>query len=554
MLRSDILRNDPERAPHRSLLRALGMTDQEMAQPLVGIVNSYNEIIPGHAHLKLVSEAVKAGVRSAGGNPVEFNTIGVCDGIAMGHPGMYYSLPSRELIADSIEVMVQGHPFDALVFVPNCDKIVPGMLMAAVRLNLPAVFVSGGPMQTGTYRGEKVGVADIFQAVGEVMAGKMSEEELNELECEVCPGCGSCSGMFTANTMNCMTEVLGMGLPGNGTIPAVSGARQALAKCAGQQVMQVLANNVRPRDIITAASLRNAFTVDMALGGSTNSVLHLMAVASEADAKFTLEEINSISEHTPHLARLSPAGRHYIDDLHVAGGIPGVMSRLKDRLDLTAPTVTGKTVGENLEQARVHNDEVIRTVENAYSQDGGLVVLFGSLAPGGAVVKRAAMSPEMYRHSGPARVFDDERSAITAISEGKIVPGDVVVIRYEGPKGGPGMREMLATTSILTGMGLDDKVALLTDGRFSGASRGAAIGHIAPEAALGGPIAAVQEGDIIEIDVIAKTLNLKVDEGEIKRRLAALPPFEPRIKSGYLSRYATHVTSATTGAAYERGS
>ncbi|MHB1004044.1 MAG: dihydroxy-acid dehydratase [Chloroflexota bacterium] len=549
-MRSDILRNDPERAPHRSLLRALGMNDLEMAQPLIGIVNSYSEIIPGHAHLRQLADAVKAGVRMAGGTPVEFNTIGICDGIAMGHSGMYYSLPSRELIADSVELVVQGHPFDALVFVPNCDKIVPGMLMAAVRLNLPSVFVSGGPMLAGTLNGEKVGLAEVFQGVGEFMSGKITEEQLKEIECAVCPGCGSCSGMFTANTMNCLTEALGMGLPGNGTIPAVYGARQALAKNAGAAAMRLLESNLRPRDIITAESIRNTFVVDMALGGSTNTVLHITAIANEAGVHFPLSYLNEIADETPHLSKLSPAGRHYIEDLYQAGGVQAVMHRLGDRLALDVPTVTGRTVRENVAHAEVRDDDVIRPLDRPYSATGGLSILFGSLAPEGAVIKRAATSPKMLQHRGPARVFDDERAAIDAIAAGKIVAGDVIVIRYEGPKGGPGMREMLACTSILSGMGMDDKVALITDGRFSGASRGAAIGHISPEAALGGPIAAVQDGDIIAIDVNGHKLDFEVAPEEIARRLAALPPFRPRIKTGYLARYAEHVTSASTGAVF----
>ena len=550
-MRSDILRNDPERAPHRSLLRALGFSDREMAQPMIGIVNSFSEIIPGHAHLRQIADAVKAGVRAAGGTPVEFNTIGICDGIAMGHEGMYYSLPSRELIADSIELVAQGHPFDALVFIPNCDKIVPGMLMAALRLNLPSVVVSGGPMLAGRLHGRPVDLQTIFQAVGEVMRGAMSEGELAELERVACPGCGSCAGMFTANTMDCLTEVLGIGLPGNGTIPAVYGERQALAKAAGEAVMDLLRRDLRPRDIITARSIRNAFVVDMALGGSTNTVLHLLAVANEAGVQVPLASLNELSAETPHLCKLSPASQQHIEDLYHAGGVQAVMTRVADRLALDAMTATGHTVGENIAKARVLDENVIRPLDNPYSASGGLAILFGSLAPEGAVIKRGAMGPSMLKHRGPARVFDDERAAISAMSAGKIVAGDVVVIRYEGPRGGPGMREMLASTSILTGMGLDDKVALLTDGRFSGASRGAAIGHISPEAALGGPIAAVRDGDIVSIDVDGHRLDLEVDEAEIKRRLAALPPFVSRAKTGYLRRYAQNVTSASTGAVYK---
>ncbi|MDA8220100.1 MAG: dihydroxy-acid dehydratase [Dehalococcoidales bacterium] len=550
-MRSDILRNDPERAPHRSLMRALGLNDREMGQPLVGIVNSYSEIIPGHSHLRLVADAVKAGVRMAGGTPIEFNTIGICDGIAMGHEGMYYSLPSREIIADSVELVVQGHPFDALVFVPNCDKIIPGMLMAAVRLNLPSVFISGGPMLAGQLDGRPVDLASVFQAVGAVMKGNMSLEELDELERVACPGCGSCAGMFTANTMNCLTEALGMALPGNGTIPAPFGARQALAKAAGEAVMDVLARDLRPRDIITEAAIRNAFVVDTAMGGSSNSILHLLAIANEAGINFPLASVNGISAETPHLAKLSPGGEHRIEDLNRAGGVHAVMSRVADRLSLDLPTVTGLTVGENVAVARVRDDDVVRPLDRPYSKGGGLAILYGSLAPDGAVIKKGAMSPSMMQHRGPARVFDGERGAIDAMSAGKIVSGDIVVIRYEGPRGGPGMREMLASTSILSGMGLDDKVALITDGRFSGASRGAAIGHVSPEAALQGPIGAVQDGDIISIDVPACRLDLEVDAAEIERRLKALPPFVPNVQTGYLRRYSQHVTSASTGAVFK---
>ena len=552
-MRSDILRNDPERAPHRSLMRALGLNDRELSQPLVGIVNSYSEIIPGHVHLRQVAEAVKAGVRMAGGTPVEFNTIGICDGIAMGHQGMYFSLPSRELIADSIELVAQGHPFDALVFVPNCDKIIPGMLMAALRLNLPSVFVSGGPMLAGHFQGQPVSLSNIFQAVGKVMKGTMSVEELDELERVACPSCGSCAGLYTANTMNCLTEAMGMGLPGNGTIPGAYGARFALAKDAGQAVMDNLKNDLRPRQIITEQSLHNAFVVDMALGGSTNSVLHLMAVAHEAGARFSLPQIAEIAASVPQLCKIAPSGEHHLEDLYKAGGIQAVMKRVAHLLNLDVLTANGRSVRENLERARVRDDSVIRTLENAYSANGGLSILFGSLAPDGAVVKSGAMSPSMLRHRGPAKVFDDERGAIEAMAAGKIVAGDVVIIRYEGPRGGPGMREMLTSTSILSGMGLDDKVALVTDGRFSGASRGAAIGHVSPEAALRGPIAAVRDGDTIAIDVPAGRLDLEVDEAEVQRRLAALPEFEPRAKSGYLRRYARNVTSASTGAVFAEG-
>ncbi|MCL4464735.1 MAG: dihydroxy-acid dehydratase [Chloroflexi bacterium] len=552
-MRSDILRNDPERAPHRSLMRALGLNDRELAQPLVGIVNSYSEIIPGHAHLRQIADAVKAGVRMAGGTPLEFNTIGICDGIAMGHQGMYFSLPSREIIADSIELVAQGHPFDALVFVPNCDKIVPGMLMAALRLNLPSVFVSGGPMLAGHFQGEAVSLSNIFQAVGQVMGGSMTMEELDELERVACPGCGSCAGLYTANTMNCLTEALGLGLPGNGTVPAVYGARLALAKDAGGQVVENLKNNLRPRDIITDESLCNAFVVDMALGGSTNSVLHLLAVAHEAGITFPLASLNEISAAVPQVCKIAPAGKHHIEDLFHAGGIQAVMKRVASQLNLDVPTANGRSLRDNLEVARIRDDQVIRTLDNAYSAGGGLAILFGSLAPDGAVVKKGAMDPRMLQHRGPAKPFDDERAAIEAMAAGKIVAGDVVIIRYEGPRGGPGMREMLTSTSILSGLRLDDKVALITDGRFSGASRGAAIGHVSPEAALRGPIAAVQEGDIVSIDVPGRRLDVDVAEAEIQKRLAALPEFEPRVKTGYLRRYARYVTSASTGAVFSEG-
>ncbi len=534
-------------------MRALGLNDRELAQPLVGIVNSYSEIIPGHAHLRQIADAVKAGVRMAGGTPLEFNTIGICDGIAMGHQGMYFSLPSREIIADSVELVAQGHPFDALVFVPNCDKIVPGMLMAALRLNLPSVFVSGGPMLAGHFQGEAVSLSNIFQAVGQVMGGSMTMEELDELERVACPGCGSCAGLYTANTMNCLTEALGLGLPGNGTVPAVHGARLALAKDAGGQVVENLKNNLRPRDIITDESLRNAFVVDMALGGSTNSVLHLLAVAHEAGITFPLASLNEISAAVPQVCKIAPAGKHHIEDLFHAGGIQAVMKRVASQLNLDVPTANGRSLRDNLEVARIRDDQVIRTLDNAYSAGGGLAILFGSLAPDGAVVKKGAMDPRMLQHRGPAKPFDDERAAIEAMAAGKIVAGDVVIIRYEGPRGGPGMREMLTSTSILSGLGLDDKVALITDGRFSGASRGAAIGHVSPEAALRGPIAAVQEGDIVSIDVPGRRLDVDVAEAEIQKRLAALPEFEPRVKTGYLRRYARYVTSASTGAVFSEG-
>jgi dihydroxy-acid dehydratase len=552
-LKSDAVKRGIERAPHRSLLRALGCTDREMDQPFVGVINSYNEAIPGHLHLRQIADAVKAGIRTAGGTPFESNTIGVCDGLAMNHQGMKYSLASRELIADSVEVVAQAHAFDALVLIPNCDKIIPGMLMAAARLNVPAIVVSGGPMLAGNLDGQAVDLNSVFVAVGAVARGEMSEEELDRLERAACPGCGSCSGMFTANTMNCLTEALGLGLPGQGTIPAVRADRIALAKRAGMQVMELLARDLKPLDILTPAAFRNAFTVDMALGGSTNSVLHLLAVAHEAGVEIPLPEVNDFSARTPHLCRMSPAtGGHHIEELDRAGGIGAVMRRLLDGglLEGDALTVTGRTVAENLARAKVRDDTVIRPLEVPYSASGGLAILFGNLAPEGAVVKQAVVAPEMRQHRGPARVFDSEEAGTRAIMAREFEPGDVIVIRYEGPKGGPGMREMLTPTSLISGMGLDDQVALLTDGRFSGATRGAAIGHISPEAAERGALAAVQDGDSIRIDIPNRTLTLEVPAEEIDRRLAEMPPWEPAIKSGYLRRYAQAVTSAGTGAVF----
>jgi dihydroxy-acid dehydratase len=553
-MRSDAVRRGTERAPHRSLLRALGCTDREMEQPFIGVINSYNEAIPGHAGLRQIADAVKAGIRTAGGTPFEVNTIGVCDGLAMNHPGMKYSLASRELIADSVEVVVEAHAFDALVLIPNCDKIIPGMLMAAARLNVPSIVVSGGPMLAGRLDGRAVDLADVFMAVGAVARGEMDEAELDRLERVACPGCGSCAGMFTANTMNCLTEALGLGLPGQGTIPAVSGARQALAKRTGMQIMKLLERDVKPLDILTDAAFRNAFAVDMALGGSTNSVLHLMAVAHEAGVDVPLTDLNGFSERTPHLCRMSPAADgHHIEDLDRAGGIGAVMGRLLEGglIEGDVPTVTGRTLGQNVARARVRDSSVIRPLDDPYATSGGLVILFGNLAPDGAVVKQAVVAPEMRRHTGPARVFDSEEAATEAIMAGQFEEGDVIVIRYEGPKGGPGMREMLTPTSMLSGMGLDDKVALLTDGRFSGATRGAAIGHISPEAAEGGLLAIVKDGDSISIDIPNRTLELAVAEEEIGRRVAAQPPWEPQVKSGYLRRYSQAVTSACTGAVFQ---
>ncbi len=553
-MKSDVVKKGLERAPHRSLLYAIGCTPAELDKPFIGIINSFSEIVPGHIHLRDIAEAVKVGVRSGGGVPFEVNTIAVCDGIAMNHPGMKYSLPSRELIADSAETVAEAHAFDALVFIPNCDKIIPGMLMAAVRLNLPAIVVSGGPMLRGhllTNTGfSKVDLSSVFEAVGKVASGQMSVEELEELEKVACPGCGSCSGMFTANTMNCLTEALGMGLPGNGTIPAVDTRRRQLAKATGQQIMELLASNIRPRDIINKDSIHNAFTVDMALGGSTNSVLHLMAVAHEAGIDFPLPMVNEISEHTPQLCKLRPTGDYHIEDLDRAGGIAAVMKELQGLLNLGAKTVSGKSVAEIITQRRVMDREVIRPTANAHSPTGGIAILFGNLAPEGAVVKRAAVAPEMMTHQGPARVFDSEKEATQAIMSDSIKPGEVIVIRYEGPKGGPGMREMLTPTSLLTGMGMDKEVALITDGRFSGATRGAAIGHVSPEAASRGPIAVLINGDIIRMDIPNCKLEVELSEKEISNRLAQLANFKPKVQKGYLRRYAEKVCSASTGAVF----
>ena len=555
-MKSDTVKRGVERAPHRALLHALGWRRADIDKPLIGIVNSFNEIVPGHIHLPQIAQAAKAGVLSGGGVPFEVNTIAVCDGIAMNHPGMKYSLPSRELIADSVEIAAEAHAFDALVFIPNCDKIVPGMLMAAVRLNLPAIFVSGGPMLAGRRKvdgkEERVNVNTIFEAVGKVAAGKMKPEELEELEEIACPGCGSCSGMFTANTMNCLTEALGMGLPGNGTIPAVDARRTQLAQKAGQQVMKLLADDIRPRDIVTREAIRNAFSVDMALGGSTNSVLHLMAIAHEAGVELPLATVNEISQRTPHLAKLRPSGEYHIEDLDRAGGIPAVMNELKELLNLKAKTVSGKSLAGVIADSRNHDKEVIRSLAHAHSPTGGIAVLFGNLAPEGAVVKRAAVAEEMMFHQGTARVFDSEEEATKAIMHKRIKSGDVVVIRYEGPKGGPGMREMLTPTALLSGMGMDKEVALITDGRFSGATRGAAIGHVSPEAASRGPIAAIKDGDIIKIDIAHQRLDVELAEKEMENRLSKLAEFEPKVKSGYLRRYAEKVSSASTGAVFSQ--
>ena len=552
-MRSDNVTKGVQQAPHRSLMNALGMTEEEKNRPLIGIVNSYNEIVPGHMNLDKITEAVKLGVAMAGGTPVVFPAIAVCDGIAMGHVGMKYSLVTRDLICDSTECMAMAHQFDGLVCIPNCDKNVPGLLMAAARLNIPTIFVSGGPMLAGHLHGRKRSLSSMFEAVGSVAAGTMSLEELQEYEEKVCPTCGSCSGMYTANSMNCLTEVLGMGLKGNGTIPAVYSERIRLAKHAGMQVMEMYRRNIRPRDIMTKEALLNALTVDMALGCSTNSMLHLPAIAHEIGWDFDISFANEISAKTPNICHLAPAGPTYMEDLNEAGGVYAVMNELnkKGLLHTECMTVTGKTVGENIKDCVNLNPEVIRPIDNPYSTTGGLAVLQGNLAPDGSVVKRSAVVAEMMVHEGPARVFDCEEDAIAAIKGGKIVEGDVVVIRYEGPKGGPGMREMLNPTSAIAGMGLGSSVALITDGRFSGASRGASIGHVSPEAAVGGPIALVEEGDIISINIPELKLELKVSDEELAARKAKWQPREPKVTTGYLARYAAMVTSGNRGAILE---
>ena len=552
-MRSDAVKTGTQQAPHRSLFNALGMTKEEMDRPLVGIVSSYNEIVPGHMNLDKITQAVKLGVAMAGGTPVMFPAIAVCDGIAMGHVGMKYSLVTRDLIADSTEAMAMAHQFDALVMIPNCDKNVPGLLMAAARLNVPTVFVSGGPMLAGHLNGHKTSLSSMFEAVGAYAAGKLDEDGLTECEMKTCPTCGSCSGMYTANSMNCLTEVLGMGLKGNGTIPAVYSERIRLAKHAGMQVMEMYKKNIRPRDIMTKEAILNALTVDMALGCSTNSMLHLPAIAHEIGMDFDISFANEISAKTPNLCHLAPAGPTYMEDLNEAGGVYAVMNELnkKGLLHTECMTVTGKTVGENIKDCVNLNPEVIRPIDNPYSQTGGLAVLKGNLAPDGGVVKRSAVVEEMMVHEGPARVFDCEEDAIAAIKGGKIVEGDVVVIRYEGPKGGPGMREMLNPTSAIAGMGLGSSVALITDGRFSGASRGASIGHVSPEAAVGGPIALVEEGDIISINIPELKLEIKVSDEEMQARKAKWQPREPKVTTGYLARYAAMVTSGNRGAILE---
>lgn len=552
-MRSDVVTKGMQQAPHRSLFHALGLTEEEMEKPLIGIVSSYNEIVPGHMNIDKIVEAVKLGVAMAGGTPIVFPAIAVCDGISMGHLGMKYSLVTRDLIADSTEAMAMAHAFDALVMVPNCDKNVPGLLMAAARVNIPTVFVSGGPMLAGRVKGQKTSLSSMFEAVGAYAAGKMSEEDVKEYEKKACPTCGSCSGMYTANSMNCLTEVLGMGLKGNGTIPAVYSERIQLAKHAGMQVMEMLRKNIRPRDIMTKEAFENALTMDMALGCSTNSMLHLPAIAHEAGVELNVDIANEISARTPNLCHLAPAGHTYIEELNEAGGIYAVMNEISKKgvLHLDCMTVTGKTVGENIKDCVNKNPEVIRPIENPYSQTGGIAILKGNLAPNSAVVKRSAVAEEMMVHEGPARVFDCEEDAIKAIKGQNIKAGDVVVIRYEGPKGGPGMREMLNPTSAIAGMGLGSSVALITDGRFSGASRGASIGHVSPEAAVGGPIALVEEGDIIKINIPENKLELLVSEEELAKRKKNWKPKQPEITTGYLARYASLVTSAERGAILE---
>lgn len=552
-MRSDNVKKGPERAPNRSLFYALGYTPEELERPLIGVVSAYSEIVPGHMNLDKLADAVKAGIRMAGGTPVLVPAIGVCDGIAMGHIGMKYSLASRELICDSVETMFMAHQLDGLVLVPNCDKIVPGMVMAAVRMDVPAIVCSGGPMLAGSYGGDEVSLSKMFEAVGAYKAGMIDDAQLEDCTCNCCPSCGSCSGMYTANSMNCLTEVLGMGLQGNGTIPAVYSERIKLAKHAGMKVMELLEKNIRPRDIMTEKAFMNALTVDMALGCSTNSMLHLPAIAHEAGVELNVDIANEVSARTPNLCHLAPAGPTYMEDLNEAGGVYAVMNELnkKNLLYTDIITATGKTVGENIAGCVNKNPEVIRPIDNPYSPVGGLAILRGNLAPNACVVKRSAVVPEMLKHEGPARVFDSEDDAIVAIKGGKIVPGDVVVIRYEGPKGGPGMREMLNPTSAIAGMGLGSSVALITDGRFSGASRGASIGHVAPEAAMGGPIALVEEGDIISIDIDACKLMLKVSDEELEARRAKWQPREPKVTTGYLARYAKMVTSADRGAILE---
>ena len=549
-MRSDSMKKGLVRAPSRALLKAMGLTNEEIERPLIGVVNSANEVVPGHIHLDRIAEAAKAGVRIAGGTPLEFPTIGVCDGLAMGHEGMKYSLASRELIADSIEIMAKAHPFDGLILIPNCDKVVPGMLMAALRLNLPAIVISGGPMLAGKFQGKKADVITVFEAVGMVTANKMSTIELAELEEEACPGCGSCAGMFTANSMNCLTEALGLGLPGNGTIPATHAARIRLAKSAGMKVMELVTKEIKPRDIATEEAFKNAIAVDMALGCSTNTVLHVPAIGNEAKLNISLKLFDEISSKTPHICSLSPAGPHHLEDLHLAGGIQAVLKELIDGglVNPNVLTVTGFLLKDSIKGVVVRDPEVIRPLERPYHLKGGIAILYGNLAPEGSVVKQSAISEEMLRNSGRARVFDSEEAAVDQILAGNIKPGDIVVIRYEGPKGGPGMREMLNPTSALAGMGLDKTVCLITDGRFSGGTRGAAIGHISPEAAHGGPIALIQDGDEIMVNIPDKRVDLKISDEDFEKRRKLWQPPEQKIREGYLARYADRVTSAARGA------
>ncbi len=553
-MRSDQMKKGIERAPHRSLFKAMGYTDQEISRPLIGVANSFNEIIPGHIHLRQIAEAVKAGIRMAGGTPVEFGGIGVCDGIAMNHLGMRYSLASRELVADSVELMAQAHPFDGLVLIPSCDKITPGMMMAMLRLNIPAIMVTGGPMLTGDWKGGKVNLISVFEGIGKVKRGELSEDELCDLESRACPTCGSCAGMFTANSMNCLSEALGLSLPGNGTIPAVDAARIRLAKLTGMQVMELVEKEIKPRDIATDRAFKNAIAVDMALGCSTNTVLHVPAIAREAEVDLRLDAFNEMSTRTAHICSLIPAGPHSLHDLNRAGGIQAVMSELDNLgvIDKECLTVTGRRVGDNLEKAKVADREVIRPVSDPYHREGGIAILYGNIAADGAVVKQSAVAPEMLEHRGPARVFEGEADAYEAILSGKINPGDVVVIRYEGPRGGPGMPEMLSPTAAIVGMGLDRQVALLTDGRFSGGTQGAAIGHISPEAAEGGLIGLVEENDIIEIDIPGRRLTLDVPEDVLAERRKKWTPPAPRITTGYLARYAAQVTSGAAGAVLKK--
>lgn len=549
-MRSDLMKEGIERIPHRAIFKALGFTDEEIKRPIIGVVNSYNELTPGHMHLNSIVDSVKAGIRIAGGTPQEFSTIGICDGVAMNHIGMHYSLPSRELIADSVEAVCMAHPFDGIVLIPNCDKIVPGMLMAAVRLNIPAIIISGGPMLTGRFNDLNLDYSSCSEAIGKFSKGIYTKEDVDIIEEEACPSCGSCSGMFTANTMNCLTEALGIALPGNGTIPAVYSKRLRLAKQAGMEIMNLVKNDIKPRDIINLNSIKNAIAVDMALGGSSNTILHLCAVANEAKINFSLDLVNEISAKTPNLCRLSPAGKYHIFDLYLAGGIQAVMNELlKSKLiDGNIITVTGSSIKNNVKEKQILNKDVIRTVDNPYQTDGGLKVLFGNVAPEGAIVKKSAVDPAMYYHKGPARVFNSEEEAVKAIMNGLIKSGDVVAIKYEGPKGGPGMREMLTPTSTIAGIGLDKEVALITDGRFSGATRGASIGHISPEAMAGGPFAVIKEGDIIEIDLNNNKINALISNAEIEKRLKEWKAPNAKISEGYLARYAKMVSSASKGA------